>query len=278
MAAVGDPRAAFAAAVGLADDRIDLARVLLLIAAEEYPGLDVDAYLARLDELADGVRPRLCGDEGPAAVLAAINGRLYRELGFHGNTERYDDPRNSFLNEVLDRRTGLPIALAVVYLEVARRLGFRLVGVNLPLHFMLAWEASETPLIVDAFDSGRIMDAHDIAKRLSDIAGRPVELRPELFQRASSRTIVRRALNNLRGVYLASGDHARALSIVERMEMVHPSREGARDRGLLLFRLRRHAEAEVELKRYLELAPGAPDRAAVERHLDWLRRMRAEMT
>jgi regulator of sirC expression with transglutaminase-like and TPR domain len=278
MAAVDDPRAAFAAAVAEPDERIDLPRALLLLAAEESPGIDIDAYVARLDELADGVRPRLSGDEGPASVLSAINGHLYRELGFRGNTERYDDPRNSFLNEVLDRRTGLPITLAVVYMEVARRLGYRLVGVNLPMHFMLAWEDASEPLIVDAFDGGRIMDSHDVAQRLRAIAGRPVELRAEFFQRAGPRTIVRRVLNNLRGVYLAAQDHARALSIVERMEIVHPSREAARDRGLLLFRLRRHGEAEAELRRYLELAPGAPDRAAVEQHLDWLRRLRAEMT
>src|SRR5439155_5550758 len=94
------------------DDSIDLARVLLLIAAEEYPRIDLDAYLTRLDELADGVRPRLSGDEGPTAVLAAINGYLYRDLGFRGNAEQYDDPRNSFLNEVIDRRTAIPITLS----------------------------------------------------------------------------------------------------------------------------------------------------------------------
>lgn len=207
----------------VAGEEIDLARTLLLIAAEEYPGLDVAAYLAKLDDLASSVRPRLSGDEGPAGVLAAINGRLYRELGFAGNREHYGDPRNSFLNEVLDRRTGIPITLAVVYMEVARRLGFTLVGVNMPFHFLIALETSGEPLIVDAFDGGRIMEPADVAARLSAIAGRPVVLAPEHFGRASPRMIVRRVLNNLRGIYLQGRDWPRALAVVERMAIVLPS-------------------------------------------------------
>jgi regulator of sirC expression with transglutaminase-like and TPR domain len=278
MAPVADPRAALAAALSGGDDSLDLARVLLLIAAEERPELDVDAYLGRLDALAAAIRPRLSGDEGPAAVLGTINGHLFRELGFRGNREQYQDPRNSFLDAVLDRRTGIPITLSVVYLEVAGRLGHRLVGVNLPLHFMLAYETEREPLIVDAFDGGRIMTATEIQDRLSQIAGREVELRPEHLARASPRMIVRRVLNNLRGIYLATRDHRRALAVVERMQLVLPTLDLLRDRGLILYRLRRYEEAEAALRQYLEQAPGAPDRGAVEQHLDWLRRMRAEMS
>ncbi|HEY3109882.1 MAG TPA: transglutaminase-like domain-containing protein [Chloroflexota bacterium] len=278
MAPVADPRAALAAALSGGDEALDLARVLLLIAAEERLELDVDAYLGRLDALADAIRPRLSGDEGPAALLGTINGYLYRELDFRGNTQNYQDPRNSFLNEVLDRRTGIPITLAAVYMEVAARLGHRLVGVNLPLHFMLAYETESESLIVDAFDRGRIMTAAEIRERLSQIAGREVELRPEHFGRASRRMIVRRVLNNLRGIYLAGRDYPRALAVIERMELVLPTADVLRDRGLVLYRLRRHEEAELALRQYLERAPGALDRRAVEQHLDWLRRMRAEMS
>src|SRR5262245_25029613 len=151
MASVADPRAALAAALAGDDDSFDLARALLLIAAEERADLDVDAYLDRLDAVADAIRPRLIGDEGPAAVVGTINGHLYRELGFHGNRVDYQDPRNSFLDAVLDRRTGIPITLAVVYMEVASRLGHRLTGVNMPLHFMLAYETESEPLIIDAY-------------------------------------------------------------------------------------------------------------------------------
>jgi regulator of sirC expression with transglutaminase-like and TPR domain len=278
MAPVADPRAALAAALSAGDEAIDLARVLLLIAAEEYPDLDVDAYLGRLDGLADAIRPRLSGDEGPAAVLGTINGHLYRELGFQGNSQDYQDPRNSFLNQVLDRRTGIPITLAVVYMEVARRLGYRLVGVNMPLHFMLAYETEGEPLIVDAFDGGRIMTPGGIQERLSAIAGRDVDLRPEHFGRAAPRMILRRVLNNLRGIYLAQRDYPRALAVVDRMGLILPTHDVLRDRGLVLYHLRRHDEAEAALRRYLELAPGAPDRSVVEQRLDWLRRLRAEMS
>jgi regulator of sirC expression with transglutaminase-like and TPR domain len=277
MPVVADPRAAFRAAVAETDDAIDLAGTLLLVAAEEYPDLEPERYVARLDDLADAVRPRLSGDEGPAGVLAAINGHLYRELGFRGNAEDYYDPRNSYLNEVLDRRTGLPITLAVVYLEVARRLSFPLVGVNLPMHFMLAHEITGgEPLIVDAFDGGRIMTARDCQDRLSAIRGEPVELRREHFQRATPRSIVARVLNNLRGVYTSREEYGPALAAVERMQIVQPSLTGVRDRGLLLFRLRRHDEAEAELAHYLQAAPTAPDRDGVAQHLDWIRRIRAE--
>jgi regulator of sirC expression with transglutaminase-like and TPR domain len=279
MAPVADPRAALASALASNDEeQIDLARTMLLIAAEEYPDLDPEAYLGRLDALAGAIRPRLSGDEGPAAVLGTINGHLYREVGFQGNADRYDDPRNSFLNEVLDRRTGIPITLAIVYMEVARRLGHRLVGVNVPLHFMLAYETGREPLIVDAFDGGRIMTPAEIQARLSAIAGREVGLRPEHFGQAGPRLILRRVLNNLRGVYLAARDYPRALAVVERMGLVLPSQDVLRDRGLILYRLRRHDEAEAALRQYLEASPSAPDRATVEQHLDWLRRLRAEMS
>src|SRR5205085_4623315 len=123
-----------------------------------------------------------------------------------------------------------------------------------------------------------IMTAAEIRDRLSQIAGREVELRPEHLARASPRMIVRRVLNNLRGIYLASRDYPRALAVVERMGLVLPTPDVLRDRGLVLYRLRRHEEAEAALRQYLEIAPGAPDRPAVEQRLDWLRRMRAEMS
>src|SRR5215475_14770504 len=136
MASVGDPRAELAAELTRRASEFRLERAALLIAAEEYPGLDVDGYLARIDDLAAGARSRLSGDEGPAGVVAAINGHLFRELGFRGNRDDYYDPANSYLNEVIERRTGIPITLSVLYLAVARRLGHRLVGLDLPLHFM----------------------------------------------------------------------------------------------------------------------------------------------
>jgi regulator of sirC expression with transglutaminase-like and TPR domain len=280
MASVGDPRAALVAE--LAGGEVRLERAALLIAAEEYRGLDVDGYLARIDELAAGVRSRLSGDEGPAGVLAAINGHLFRELGFRGNRDDYYDPANSYLNEVIDRRTGIPITLSVLYVAVARRLGHRLIGLDLPFHFMVAWPTrgvpAEEPLLVDPFDGGAIVTARDCAERLERILGHPVELRPEHLAPAEPRAVVRRMLNNLFAIYVGREDYPRGLAALERMHLAAPFVEDLRDRGLLLHRLRRYPEAEESLRAYLATAPTAADRGAVERHLDWIRRQRAEQS
>jgi regulator of sirC expression with transglutaminase-like and TPR domain len=277
MAVVEDPRAAFAAELEKPDDSIELGRLCLLIAAEEYPGLDVDGYLARIDAIADGVRPRLTGDEGPASVLAAINRHLYGELGFVGNKDDYYDPRNSYLNEVLERRTGLPILLCILYREVAARLGHQLVGINLPLHFVLAWPLPDGPLIVDAFENGAILTTADCELRLARSFGRPVQLGPDAYEPVGPRMVVRRVLNNLLNEYVRRSDYARSLAVVDRMLIALPIAEDLRHRGLLLFRLGRHREAEEALTNFLANAPEAADRKEIEQHLRWIRRLRASV-
>ena len=213
-----DPRRALLEELEAPAPRLD--RAALLIAAEEYPALDVDAYLARIDDLADGVRARLSGDEGPASVLAAINGHLFRELGFHGNREQYYDARNSYLNDVIERRTGIPITLAVLYQAVAARLGHQLVGVNLPMHFMLAWPLAEDTLLVDAFEDGLIVTPRDCEARLAAIVGHAVQLGREHFEPVGPRMIVRRMLNNLYQIHLAEGDDRRAVAALDRIRLV----------------------------------------------------------
>ena len=272
MAKIDDPRGAFLDALARPDPEIDLGRVSLLIAAEEYPELDIDLYLQRLNELAEGVRPRLSGDEGPAGVVACINGHLFRELGFRGNQEDYYDPRNSFLNDVLDRRSGIPITLSIVYREVARRLGFNFIGINFPMHFVLGWPLKDDVLIVDVFQHGAILTQADCANRLSAITGRPVTVGPEDFVSVGPRLIVRRLLNNLRAIYTQREDYQRAIAMVERMYHAMPIAEDVREMGLLHLRLNHFAEAEVAFLGYLEASPAAPDRTAIEQHLDWARR------
>jgi regulator of sirC expression with transglutaminase-like and TPR domain len=272
---VVDPRAGLAAELARPADEVRLERAALLIAAEAYPGLDVDGYLARIDDLAAGVRARLSGDEGPAGVLAGINGHLFRELGFRGNRDDYYDPENSYLNQVLERRTGIPITLSVLYLAVARRLGHRLIGLDLPVHFMVAYPLPDEPLLVDPFEGGAIVTARDCAERLERVLGHPVELRREHFAPASPRAVVRRMLNNLFAIHVGREEYRPALAALERMHLAAPLVEDLRDRGLLLYRLGRRAEAEESLRAYLAAAPAAHDRAAVERHIDWMRRQGA---
>ena len=276
MATVSDPRAAFVHALARPDPEIDLGHVALLIAAEEYPDLDIDLNMRRLDELADGVRPRLSGDEGPAGVVACINGHLFRDIGFRGNHEDFYDPRNSLLNDVLERRTGIPITLSIVYREVAKRLGFHLIGINFPMHFVLGWPLRDQVLVVDVFQNGAILTEADCAERLTAITGRQMTVGPNDFVSVGPRLIIRRLLNNLRAVHTQREDYRRAISMVERMHLSMPIPEDVREMGLLHLRLKHFAEAEVAFIGYLEAAPGAPDRGAIEQHLDWARRNLAD--
>src|SRR2546428_10317338 len=154
-----ETRKAFAALLALPDDAIDLGHASLLIAREEYPELDVGRYLVRLDEMAGEILRRMKGGEGAASQIAHLNRLLFEEMGFRGNREEYDDPRNSFLNDVLDRRMGIPITLSTVYLEVGRRIGCRLAGVTFPGHFLVRYAGRETmpDVLIDPFNRGRIL-------------------------------------------------------------------------------------------------------------------------
>src|SRR2546425_5827277 len=152
-------RQAFAALLDLPDGAIDLGHASLLIAREEYPDLDIGSYLARLDEMAGEIRRRLKGKEGAKSQIAHLNRLLFEEMGFRGNREEYDDPRNSFLNDVLDRRVGIPITLSTVYLEVGRRIGCRLAGVAFPGHFLVRHTGREAmpDILIDPFNRGQIL-------------------------------------------------------------------------------------------------------------------------
>src|SRR2546425_8487619 len=155
-----DPsRRAFAALLALPDEAIDLGQAALLIAREEYPDLEVGPYLLRLDEMAEIVRSRLRGGEGFTSRIAHLNRLLFEEMGFRGNREEYYDPRNSFLNDVLDRRVGIPITLSTVYLEVGRRIGCRLAGVAFPGHFLVRHTGREAmpDILIDPFNRGQIL-------------------------------------------------------------------------------------------------------------------------
>ena len=175
---------AFVALVGqeIEDDRIDLVRAALVIARTEYPNLDLDAYCARIEDLARRVKRHVPDLGDPSESVAALNRVLFEEEGFRGNAEDYYDPRNSFLNEVLDRKLGIPITLAVVYMEVARRVGFPLVGVGMPGHFLLKHYDVEGPeIVIDPFNRGSIVTASDCQRFLDQIYGGQLQLQPEFL-------------------------------------------------------------------------------------------------
>lgn len=254
------PASRLAEMVGRPEPDIDLAEGALLIAAEEYPQLQIAPYLRRLDLLAERVKDRLAGETAPTVVLEELCGILFQSEGFKGNAEAYHDPRNSFLNDVLDRRLGIPITLGIVTLEVGWRVGLPLEGINFPGHFLVRYNGEVAKLLVDPFEEGRIRWQDEAQSLLDRVYGGMVRMRPDFLQPADRSDILAKVLGNLKGIYLNAGDDERALAAVDRILLIRPSATvELRDRGLLLARSGRKHEAVVELERYLDRVPAAPD-------------------
>jgi regulator of sirC expression with transglutaminase-like and TPR domain len=252
-------------------EQFGLAEACLLIAQDEYPALDVAACVDQLEAIAASVRGRLAPDASAEQRVAAINRHLFGELGFRGNVEAYYDPRNSYLNEVLERRIGIPITLSIVYLEVARRAGLAAQGVAFPGHFMVKVRLQRGALVLDPFGGGAVQSERDLRERLEQalpngLAG-PTALEPFL-EVATAREIVARCLRNLKSIYLQSGALESALAVMQRMLLVVPeSAEELRDRGLVYARLECFRPAAADLQNYLRRRPDAPDAAEIHAQL-----------
>jgi len=271
---MSEARQQFAAAVSRPDDRIDLAEAALLIAREEYPELEVGAYLRRLDELAATARPSVNPDSPAAEQVAQLNRFMFVERGFAGNRDNYYDPRNSYLNEVLDRRTGIPISLSLVYAEVAQRLDLPVYGVSFPGHFLVKYVGT-SEIIVDPF-FGMVITRQECWQRLHGIYGSKARLEPRMLRPASHREILVRLLSNLKQIYVDTADFDRALACVDRILLLQPddARE-LRDRGILYQRLECYAAALRDFERYLRLAPDDKAAALIREGLPDLRRQAA---
>lgn len=265
-------RLTFARLVSGPEPAIDLAEAALLIAKEEYPDLEVARYLARLDDLARAVRQGAGGDGDPRRLIARLGDYLFRELGFRGNTDAYYDPRNSFLNDVLDRRLGIPITLSTVYMEVGRRLGVRLHGVGMPGHFLVKYVGPDEELVIDPFHGGRVVSPADCQGILDRLSGGTLRLEPRFLAALTTRQILARMLTNLKLIYVKSQDYARALGVVERLLILEPQAASEiRDRGLLSCQLKRTPQAMADLEQYLRLVPAAEDAEVIRQHLRSLR-------
>jgi regulator of sirC expression with transglutaminase-like and TPR domain len=237
------------------DAEVDLAEASLLIAGEEYPDLEPGRYLARLDEMAAALG-RGAGDARTEEAVAALNRLLFEQEGFHGNTEDYYDPRNSFLNDVLDRRIGIPISLCTVYMEVGRRAGLSVEGVGLPGHFVVRLSSSPAPVLVDPFHGGAVLTLEDCQRRLDRIYAGRLRLAPNMLAACGRKSILSRMLRNLKGIYVKAGDYVRALRAVEMLRSLDPeSVDELRDRGVLYAALDCFAAAAADLEGYLALRP-----------------------
>ncbi|MBK9166167.1 MAG: transglutaminase family protein [Bryobacterales bacterium] len=257
---------------------LTLDRAALLVATLEHPGLDPEPWVQLLDSHAAELGGRIQAADGEAFIQAA-NDYLFTELGFRGNAGNYYDPSNSCLNEVLVRRTGIPITLAVIYLEIGRRLGFPLAGAGLPGHFLVRYDGGPEPVFLDPFHGGRQLDAEGCFALAASVTGIEVPRDPALLAPVSTIHIAARMLNNLRGVYIARAAYRKALPILDTLIEAFPAAtDEYRHRGTLLMRLQRMAEARRDFERYLDLATsGEDERATVEKQLAevnrWLARL-----
>ncbi|HEX9942838.1 MAG TPA: transglutaminase-like domain-containing protein [Thermoanaerobaculia bacterium] len=264
MAGTPSPRERFAALARLPDEQIGLAEAALWIAAEEQPGLDPAPWLARLDELGERLRPRLEGVRDELDRVGRLSGFLTEEVGLRGNAEDYYDPRNSYLNEVLARGLGIPITLALVYMEVGRRAGVPLEGVGFPGHFLVR-HSLHADLLFDPFDQGRALTLDDCREMLEKVSGGSLTFDTRLLRPSTPRQILIRMLNNLRGVYLHRGEVQRAIAALDRVLLLDSDDVGARrDRGLLSLRWGDPERGIADLERYLVLEPEAPDHDQIE--------------
>jgi len=247
----------------LCRENFNLAEACLLIAQDAYPDLDVAHYLAHIDALAATVKSRLSSDAFAEQKVMVLNRYLFNELGFCGNAGDYFDPRNSYLNQVLERRAGIPITLSILYMEVGRRLGLRLEGVSFPGHFLVKLRVTGGHLVLDPFLGGEAQSEADLRARLARVLPQrdadtlPL---PQFLEAASPRQILARVLRNLKGIYLQSDEAQNTLKVMQRMVMVAPhAAEEVRDRGLAYYKLDCFRAALADLQDYLDRRPEAPD-------------------
>ncbi len=240
----------------VAREPIPLALGALLIAKEEYPDLDVNRYLDRLAALAREAEPLVQSGADTVERVQLLSDFLFNKKGFEGNREQFGDPRNSFLNEVLERRLGIPITLSLVYIEVGRRLGFNLYGVSFPAHFLVKAVDERGELIIDPFNGGAILGLDEIRARLTQIYGQRVELHPSMLKAAGSRHILARILRNLKNIHMNAADWPRALAALDRILMIEPrSIEELLERANLHEQLECFTAALEDFQSFLTLAP-----------------------
>jgi regulator of sirC expression with transglutaminase-like and TPR domain len=251
---------------------VPLDEAALAIAAEEYPQLDIPSQLARLDALGALVRQREPVPRRAATTLKAVRDVLFVEVGFRGNEHSYYDPRNSYLNEVLERRLGIPISLSVLFMEVARRAGLALEGVGFPGHFLVKLRPEMGPeIFIDPYNGGELLTADECGARFkTGTQGREFDKR--WLQGVTPKQILGRMLHNLKRIYVEQGDDVRAFWVIDRLLLLTPDdTDEIRDRGLVSARLGLKPAAARDLATYLERQPGAADAGEIRELLSTLR-------
>ncbi|MGO8787865.1 MAG: SirB1 family protein [Terriglobia bacterium] len=262
----------FARYVARPAEEIRLDEAALLLARTEYPALDLSVQLARLDALA--ARAECDPGLSPHANIASLNRLLFEEENFSGNEAETDDPRNSYLNDVLDRKMGIPITLSLVYQEVARRCGLPVVGVGFPGHFLVKYLAASGEIILDPYQRGAILSLQDCEEKLKAHFGDDAEFRPSFLAVSPTKQTLTRMLNNLKGLFFRRKDFAKVLMMIEMALAVDPaSRQEIHDRGMIYFLLRHYGKAMADLQSYITNSP--PDDPQVRDVRAMIHRIRA---
>ena len=267
----------FTRAIGAADGEIRLGRAALLIATAEEPDLDVDAYQARLEGIAEAAEPaRRAPDE--LRRLHRLREYLFEELGFAGDRTDYYDPRNSYLNHVLDRRIGIPITLSLVLIEVGRRLGLHMEGIGLPGHFITGVRIGGEQVLLDPFNRGAVLTVESCGEVVRRALGRQVALRPEHFAPVDHRQFLTRMLANLKAVYWRQEAWDKVVRVIDRMLALNPASAGERrDRGAAWSNMGRLDRGVADWERYLTEFPNAADHEQVRSQLRRVRQKLAQL-
>ena len=267
-------RADFQRMVDCPDEAFDLARTALIVAAESDGGIDVDEQMRTLDAWGAELNSRLEPHWNNLQKLARLRTFLFDDLGFAGDHRDYYSPSNSLLHEVMKRRRGVPLTLSIVFMELGWRVGIPFEGVGFPGHFLVRLTGEPGDLLLDPFTHGTSIHEEDCRQMLLEASGGRLEFSDRYIASVSKRAMIVRLLHNLKGAYLRSGDDAAALGAVERLLLLRPrDLDETRDRGLLLYRLRRYGAAFEALNAYLGAAPNAGDRDAIVQHLERLREL-----
>jgi regulator of sirC expression with transglutaminase-like and TPR domain len=262
------------------EQEINLAEGALAIASHAYAELDITGYLARLDKLGGDLNSRLGPDSTTAERLRGLNDYLFFELGFGPNSENYYDPRNSFLNEVLERRLGIPITLSLLYMEIGQRIGLELHGISFPGHFLVKCAMADGVVVLDPYSRGVSLSMTDLQDRLREHQGGEVSraIVAGLLVAAGKKDILGRMLRNLKNIYMQSGESGRALPMLDAILAMTPdAASDLRDRGLVYQQLECVRAAAVDLQRYLDSSPDAADADDVRLRLMDLRRQCASL-
>ena len=262
-------KAAFATELTKNDPNINLARAALLMAGYLGQTSEVVSYLNRLDAMAQTAQLAVESADTDLEIIKSLNRYLFNELNFYGNSADYYHPNNSFLNKVLDTKTGIPISLSVVYMEVGWRLGLPLWGIGMPGHFIVGYGTSTNPIYIDVFDEGRILSEDDCLNICKIPSANRVDFRAQYLKPAARKDILFRMLLNLKQIYVRRENWESAYNVSDLMLLVRPDEiTEIRDRGLMAYRLNRLHDAIFDINRYLFLAPDSIDANWLEQRLE----------